>query len=130
MIGSLSRLRPILYCQWPTETHTTRLVYPNGSVSISPPSIRTNMHRLISYSARIIRRKKHLIRDLFLYLRTFKSRKPKSISYYEKIAYPCDTSYEHAFLLFQACIGIQAWKLSTLGRPPRHGWSDLGAIIT
>lgn len=129
MMRSSPRLYPILYCESPTEIHTTRLVYPNDTVSNPHHPISTKMHRLISFPSRIIGRKKHLIQNLILNLHTFKSRKPKSISYYEKIACPCDTLYVHAFLLFQACIGIQAWKLSTLGRPPRHGWSVSGTII-
>ena len=128
---SLPRLPPILYCQSPTEILTTRLVHPNDTVSIFPHPIRIymHMHRLISFPSSIIGRKKHFIQNLFINRNISRSRKPKSISYYEKIACPCGTLYVHAFLLFQACIGIQAWKLLTLGRPPRHGWSVSGTII-
>lgn len=126
---SLYKQHPILYNQSRTQIYAARLVCSNDIDSIFPHSIRLCVHRLIAFPSIIIGRKKHLIPNLFLYLDIFKSRKPKSISYYEKTACPCGTLYVHAFLLFQVCIGIQAWKLSTLGRPPRHGWSVSGSII-
>ena len=129
MMTSLYKQHPILYNQSRTQIYAARLVCSNDIDSIFPHSIRLCVHRLIAFPSIIIGRKKHLIPNLFLYLDIFKSRKPKSISYYEKIACSYDNLYVHAFLLFQACIGIQTWKLSTLGRPPRHGWSVSGSII-